>query len=133
MAKVKILGDSFTITSAAKVADIKTLNKYNAKALKLYSTDDKKSELFGVGFAANGGSINANGVTFNGEDANGFAYLTQPIKTDAKTAEAKQTAVMEAIGFATISLEKVEAQITTAITAVNEDVETVKASISVVD
>ena len=133
MATIKILGDSFTVVSTLKVAEVKTLEKYAPKALKLISEDDKKSEIFGVGFNANGGSINKIGVTFNGESEDGLAYLTQPIKTDAKTAEAKQAAVMDAIGFATLSLKKVEDKAAEALTEIQTNITAVKAGITVVD
>jgi hypothetical protein len=132
MATIKILGDSYTVVSVLKVEEIKTLAKYDPKALKLYGGEDKKDQIFAVDMNTKGG-INQFGATFTGANAEGFAYLTQTIASTAKTADEKKAAVLEATGFAMLSLNKIEKQAAAALKSVNGDIKTVNDSMTVVD
>ena len=78
MAHVTIAGNAVIFTSTMKLDDIKTVEKYQPKALVLLGGDDGKDPVFRVA-TGECGSINKYGVTFEndtrGEDG-GYATLT---------------------------------------------------------
>ena len=49
MAKIVIAGDAVVVTSAMKLEDIKTIEKYRPKELVLKGGEDGKEPIFGVG------------------------------------------------------------------------------------
>lgn len=112
MAKITIVGDAMVVTSTKTLENLKTLEKYRPKALRLYETNDegKREEVFTVGTTKGTGSINQYGASFASEthDDAKLATITLPIPTG--TANAKEYAA-EKIGVAITLLNKVEAQI----------------------
>ena len=67
MAKIVIAGDAVVITSALKLEDIKTIAKYNPKALTLMGGEDGKEPIFAIGVTNGPGSINDVGASFGRE------------------------------------------------------------------
>ena len=122
MAKILIAGDVIVVTSAKKLEDIKTLEKYEPKALSLYETDPVtgvKAEVFKVGTTEGKGSINKYGASFASasRDGNGFATLTLPIPDGTKDVVAYAS---DAIGFPLMKLNEVETGIDAALESVAE-------------
>lgn len=120
MAKILIAGDVIVVTSSKKLGDIKTLEKYDPKALSLYETDpvtNVKSEIFKVGSTEGVGNINKYGASFASEsrDGNGFATITLPIPDGVKDVVAYAS---DEVGFSLMKLNDVEAGIDAALTAV---------------
>ena len=62
MAKIVIAGDAVVVTSAMKLEDIKTIEKYRPKELVLKGGEDGKEPIFGVGTTHGAGNINAVGA-----------------------------------------------------------------------
>ena len=67
MAKIVIAGDAVVVTSAMKLEDIKTIEKYRPKELVLKGGEDGKEPIFGVGTTHGAGNINAVGASFGSE------------------------------------------------------------------
>mgnify|MGYP000937705903 CR=1 FL=1 len=63
MAKIVIAGDAVVVTSAMKLEDIKTIEKYRPKELVLKGGEDGKEPIFGVGTTHGAGNINAVGAS----------------------------------------------------------------------
>lgn len=122
MAKITIVGDAMVVTSTKTLENLKTLEKYRPKALRLYETNDegKREEIFTVGTTKGTGSINQYGASFasSTHDEAKLATITLPIP--AGTADAKEYAA-EKIGVAITLLNKVEAQIDGALADVAAD------------
>ena len=122
MAKITIVGDALVVTSTKSLEDIKTLEKYRPKSLRLYEKNDEgeREEVFRVGSTSGFGSINQYGASFSGvtHDDDKLATITMSIPTG--TANAKDYAV-ELIGVGTIRLNKVEEQIAAALAEVKAE------------
>lgn len=132
MAKITIAGDSVVITSSATLEQIKMLEKYNPKALRLVEKNDdgEKEETFRVCSTSGRGSINAYGASFGSttHDAEKLATITMEIP--AGTADAVNY-VAEKFGAAIIALNKVEGQFAPAAAAVADEKAKVLAAITV--
>lgn len=120
MAKILIAGDVIVVTSSKKLEDIKTLEKYDPKALSLYEIDpvtNVKSETFKVGSTDGKGSINKYGASFASEsrDGSGFATITLPIPDGVKDVVAYAS---DEVGFSLMKLNEIEAGIDAALTEV---------------
>lgn len=129
MAKIIIAGDAMVIESAAKLEDIKTLEKHNPKALALYE-EDGKTEAFKVGTTKGEGCINAFGASFGSVSKNGSGKAIITMKIPADVTDAKAYAE-DTVGTAIISLNAVEAQFETALAKVAQDKTAVRECISV--
>ena len=134
MGKITIAGDAIVITSAAKVEDIKTLEKYRPRALSLYEKDEdgKNQEVFCVGMSKHGdGSVSKYNIFFAGEarDGSGQATVTLTIPSDVE--DAKEY-VADKYGFAVMCLNKIEAQFESALAEVQADRDAVMGSITTV-
>jgi len=132
MAKITIAGDSIVVTSSKTLEQIKDLEKYRPKALRLYDRDEdgNKTEVFRVASGTTG-IINANGAVFASatHDDQKLASITMAIP--AGTADAKAYAA-EKIGKAITMLGKVEAQFEEAVNAVAAEKAAVLECITVV-
>ncbi len=114
MAKTRILGTSVTITSAIKVADLKTLAKFKPEALKLTETvgsvkEEKFSVTLGTGPSITP-SVTKYGIVFNSENADGYAEVTIQIPASI-AADKRKEYVAETYGYALLSLNELESQI----------------------
>lgn len=133
MAKIKIAGDAAVVTSALKLSDIQTVEKYRPKALTLYGGEEGKTPLFVVGTTAKGsGSINEYGAVFNGEshDGEGFATLTVSILDRPKDVCVKDW-IADKLGGAIINLNALEEQLPAVLTEIAEQKERVVSGIEV--
>lgn len=132
MAKITIAGDAIVVTSAKTLEDIKTLEKYNPKALRLYDTDEdgKKFETFCVCSTGGDGSINQYGASFGSvtHDDDKLATITMAIPRGVK--DAVEYAA-DKIGMAIVMLNQVEAQFEEALAKVAADKATVLENITV--
>jgi hypothetical protein len=126
--KIIVSGDGVTVKFDKTLDEIKTLEKHNPKALRLF--DEDKNEVFRVASISGEGSINAYGATFGSESRDDAknAILTLIMPSEARDAKAW---VEEVIGTAILKLNKVEAQMTEALTQVNSDLAAVRESITV--
>lgn len=108
MAKIVIAGDAVVVTSALKLEDIRTIEKYRPKALTLLGGEDGKEPVFAIGITDGCGSINQVGASFGREshDEDKYATITMVTGTGA-TGDIKEW-VADRIGTAIISLNKLE-------------------------
>ena len=67
MAKITIAGDAVVVTSALKLEDIKTIEKYRRDALVLKGGEDGKEPIFAIGTTDGCGNINEVGASFGRE------------------------------------------------------------------
>lgn len=124
----KILGAAFTLTSSIKMETIKKLQKFSPASLQLKDAD-KKNVIYAIGTGKDA-AINAHGVTFNGENADGFAQATIAIPTDTAN---KAAFVKENYGLAMLGLVDMEAHVATELESLEGKFTTVSESIEVVD
>lgn len=126
--KITVSGNGVTVKFDKTLGEIKTLEKHDPKALRLY--DEEKNEIFRVASTTGEGSINSIGAEFGSEsrDEEKKAILTLMMPSEARDAKAW---VEEVIGTAVLKLNKVEAQMTAALAQVNSDLAAVRESITV--
>lgn len=126
MAKIKVVGDVMVIESTQTLDDIKTLEKYNPKALCLYEPDDdgKRQVVFRVASTCGKGSVNQYGAAFgsSSHDERGVATITMSLPDYVEDA---REYVAEAVGLAIVKLNKVEEQFGEALAVVAADKEAV--------
>lgn len=129
-AAVKVVGSACVIESAAKLADIKLLEKFRPNALALFEgTGSEKQKVFAVGTTKGNGSINAYGASFGtATTADGKATIT--IAVPEGTTNAKEWAA-DHIGVSILKLKKVEEQFAAAIEEVAQEQAAVKEAITV--
>lgn len=78
MAKIVIAGDAVVITSALKLSDIKTVEKYRPNELILKGGEDGKEPIFALGTTTGSGNINAVGASFGREASDGSGLAASP-------------------------------------------------------
>lgn len=131
MAKITIAGDSIVITSSKTLDEIKDLEKYRPKALRLYERDEdgNNTEVFRVA-SGSFGVINGNGAVFASatHDDQKLASITMPIPVGVDNAV---DYAAEKIGVAITMLNKVEAQFEDAVNAVAAEKAEVRECITV--
>lgn len=120
------------VTSARKVEEIETLQKYAPKALSLYEANEetgKREEVFRIAMSKGTGSVTNSGICFAGatHDGQGLATVTLPIPRDVE--DAKEYAA-DSVGVAVVLLNKVEAQFDAALAQVKTDRDQVMANIT---
>jgi hypothetical protein len=127
LATIKILGDAAVVTSTLKVSDIKKLITFSPKSLDLVDAETKEP-IFGVRLGLANGSLNAHGVTYNGENARGFATATLfiPVGTTKK-----KDYITEIYGNAILTLNKAEESIIAATATVEADIAAINGAITV--
>ena len=130
MAKITITGNAVVITSAVKAEDIKKVAKYQPSALAL--KNEEKEEIFKVCYRENSNSIGKYGAEFGGvsRDGQGFACITLALNAPAD-ADVKEL-IADEFGAALLSLNKVEAQIPSAIQAIDTQKTQILGNITVI-
>lgn len=118
MAKTTIAGDAVVITSALKLEDIKTIEKYRPNELVLRGGEDGKEPIFALGTTIGSGSINAVGTSFSREanDGSGLAVITM-VMTGVPTEDVKDWAA-DRLGSSVICLNALEAKLPAVLEAI---------------
>jgi len=126
MAKIKTAGGAAALVSDLKLEDIRLLENYRPKALTLREGDE---EVFRVQTGEEG-SISKFGVCFAAatRDTAAQAEITRMIPADVT--DVKEFAVDE-FGPAVLLLGKVEEQAKQALTGIKEELDQVRAAVSV--
>ena len=130
MANIKVLGNAAVITSAAKLADIKLLEKYRPAALTLLGGEDGKQPIFRVMTACGDGSLDCNGAVFcnTTRDAEGYAQIT--VKVSGECADLQEQ-LADVFGAGLLNLKKIEEAIPAAVEEVKAEKEAILAQISI--
>lgn len=98
MASIKILGDSYTITSSVPVSTINKLKKFYPDALALRNAQNGKIVFAICANTANSAAIGENGINFNSVNEAGFPYATFSIPAGIISPDEKKEYVMNEIG-----------------------------------
>lgn len=139
MAKIIIAGDAVVITSSKTLEEIKTLEKYNPKALILAEADidclgnpipGTFNEVFKVATSSDKSSVSQHGVVFNGTSRGGEGFATATVVIPEGVEDVNEY-VMDTMGKAIIRLNVVEDSLSDAISEVVRDREAVKEHIVV--
>ena len=115
MAKITIAGNSFVVTSAVQMSDLEVVKKYRHAALAL-ADEDTKEVYFKVGINPGNSSVTDFGVTFGGVTNDDEKLATATIQIPSEVEDAKEYALDKA-GLAIANLDKIEAAIKAALTA----------------
>jgi hypothetical protein len=107
MAKIKVLGDSFTITSAVPAETLNKLQKFYPDALVLRSQKTDKIT-FAITTAPTSAALSDCGINFNSVSEDGYPYATFTLPTGIKTAEEKKAFIRNEIGTVYSRLTKLE-------------------------
>ena len=129
MAKIVIAGDAVVVKSDLKLEDIKTIAKYQPKALTLMGGEDNKEPIFALGATTGDGNINSVGASFGRADAEGKAYVTM-VMQGVPTEKAKDW-VADTLGAALMNLNALEAKLPEVLASVSTQRATVMENISV--
>ncbi len=129
MAKIVIAGDAVVVKSELKLEDIKTIAKYQPKALVLMGGEDNKEQLFRIGVTTDAGDINVNGASFGKADADGKATITM-VMTGVPTEKAKDW-VADKLGAAIMNLNALEGKLPEVLSGISAQRATVMENISV--
>lgn len=128
MAKIHVVGNALVIKSGCKLEDIKTLEKYNPKALALYDEEGKVT--FKVGTTTAQGSINQYGASFRDASMDDEKKATITLAIPAGITNAAEYAE-EVVGVAILNLNKVEEGVGEAIAEVAAERAKIRESITV--
>ena len=119
MAKINVCGNAAVISMGVTLENIKTLEKYKPKALRLIEADDdgNKEEVFRIETVSEGGGISKYGASFSSttHGPEKFAAITLALPNDVDDVTKY---VADKFGLAIMRLNKVEAQFADALTAV---------------
>lgn len=108
MAKITIAGDAVVVTSALKLEDIKTIEKYRRDALVLKGGEDGKELIFAIGTTDGCGNINEVGASFGRETHDDEKLAVITMCTGVGTSGDIKEWVADRIGRAIINLNKLE-------------------------
>lgn len=140
MAKIVIAGNAAVITSTKTLEDIKTLEKYNPKALILAEAEldclgnpmpNTFKEVFKVATSSGKGSVSQHGVVFNGTSRGGDNFATVTITIPDEVEEVSEY-VMDTIGEAIMRLNAVEANVSEALLEVDRNKAAVMAHVTII-
>jgi len=117
MAKVFLVGSTFTMVSDLLVEDIKDAMKYAPEALQI--VDEEGEVEFALGYGASG-SIGKYGVCFDAEtnDGSGKACITEPLPAGCKNAI---DYIVDKVGPIRSKICQIEAALPAALEAVKAD------------
>lgn len=129
--QIKIMANTYALTSAIKVGDIELLKKRNPAALKIKDKDG--NDVFAVSYAEGKDSVSAYGITFGAKarDNSGAAVLTGTIPATAKTNEEAKAYVEEVLHAASVYLKALEEGVPAAAAKIAEDKATLMSAITV--
>ena len=130
MAKIVIAGDAVVVTSAMKLEDIKTIEKYRPKELVLKGGEDGKEPIFGVGTTHGAGNINAVGASFGSETRDDDKLACITLFLDGVTGDVKDW-VADRLGAAIINLNKLEEKLPAVLEEIAAEKATVMSNITV--
>lgn len=118
--KIKIMANSYALTSDITVGQIESLKQRNPEALKIKDKDG--NDVFAVSYAEGADSVSKFGITFGAmsRDGEGKAVLVGTIPAGVKTNEEAKAYVEEKLHVASTYLKTLEAAVPTAAAAVNE-------------
>ena len=117
MAKIVIAGDAVVITSALKLEDIRTIEKYRPKELVLKGGEDGKEPIFALGTTEGSGNINAVGASFGRESHDAEQLATITMCTNGATGDVKDW-LADHLGGAIINLNQLEAKLPAVLDAI---------------
>ena len=131
MAKINVVGDAVVVTSALKLEDIKTLEKYRPDALVL--KDEEGEPVFKLATSCCGGSIGKYGATFSSttHDDEKLATFTSVLKSGDSSPEEIKEFIADVYGYPVMTLNKLEATLTDVLTEVELEKEAVLDSIEI--
>lgn len=124
MSKITVTGEAVVITSACKLEDLKTVQKYRPQALSLMGGEDGKEEVFRIIIDERGaGSIGTFGATFTGKthDEHGYATITMMLDRITSASEDVKEKVAEAVGAAILNVNKIEEKLPAIIREINAE------------
>lgn len=129
--QIKIMANTYALTSAIKVGYIELLKKRNPAALKIKDKDG--NDVFAVSYAEGKDSVSAYGITFGAKarDDSGAAVLTGTIPATVKTNEEAKAYVEEVLHAASVYLAKLEESVPAAAAKIAEDMATLMSAITV--
>lgn len=129
MANCKKFGEAVVITSAAKLEDIRKIEKYRPDALVVFGGEDGKEPVFAVGLSSKrSGSINSFSIDFGGCNEDGFAQVTVSYCGPAENVKAH---LADSIGPQLTMLGKLEESWPAVLAEIDADVERIMASIEI--
>lgn len=129
--QVKIMANTYELTSSIKVDEIEALKKRNPAALKV--TDKDGNDKFAISYEKGKGSVTQFGLTFGAKSRNneGKAVLVGTIPANIESDEAAKDYVEELLHVAAGYLAELEATIPEAARAVEAAKNTFKGQISI--
>ncbi len=130
MSKVVIAGDAVVVTSALKLEDIRTIEKYRPKELVLKGGEDGKEPIFALGTTAGAGSINEVGASFGRESHDDEKLATITMCTTGVTGDVKEW-VADRLGGAIMNLNKLEEKLPAVLAEIAAEKEAVLSNITV--
>lgn len=121
--KITIVGNQICITSAYTNNELNKVKRNRPDALKLYEgTGQERHPVFSISTDATGGMNNSFLCFGAGDcDINGKAIVMLPIPGIQDTPEKTKAAVAEQIGIRALYAKQIEQQIDAAITAINNE------------
>ena len=130
MAKITVVGDAVVVTSAMKLEDIRTIEKYRPGKLTLMGGEDNKEPIFAIGTTCGCGNINAVGASFGGETHDDEKLATITLSASKISGDVKEW-VAERIGTAIINLNKLEGRLGGVLTEIANEKATVLSNITI--
>lgn len=130
MAKIVIAGDAVVITSALKLEDVKTIEKYRPDELILKGGEDGKEPIFAIGTTENSGDINEFGAAFGSATRDDGAYACITMIANGVAGDVKEW-VADRIGRALINLNKLEEKLPAVLAEIAGEKKTVMDNISI--
>ena len=134
MAKIQILGNALTLTSALKAEDMNRVERLNPKALKLFeeNPEGKMEEIFRVTMTEGEPNMSSYGVAFDSVNKDGYAYLTMQVCRPTDVENEAETATETFLPILT-KLNKLEEAFTMKLADINTSVQTAKENVEILD
>lgn len=129
--KIRIVGDAVVVTSDLTLDELKTIQKFNPKALTLMGGDEGKTPVFAMSIAKDGyGGLTNNGIMWAPATNDAAKKATMTMMIPAGTEKPTEWFV-DNFGGAIMNLNALEANLPAALSKLNADKATVMASIAV--
>lgn len=129
MSKVKIAGSSVVITSELKVTELEKVKKFSKDGLTL--KDSNGNDVFTIALS-NVSTITPYGITYAGQDSEGYAQATLMLDENIPSAKRKETFI-DSYAIELANLNTLENFIREHVTSIENTVATVEDMVEVVD
>lgn len=129
--KINVNGNAIVVTSALKLEDIKTVEKFRPEALEVYGGKDGKELVFSIGTTKGEGSISKYGISFGAGNLTGTGEACVTVMPKDVSADKVKEYIADNWGGALMHLKALETSVAAVLGEINTQKQAVMDSVTI--